>query len=94
MSALEDIAAERQRQIDSEGWTADHDDEHTDDELSEAAACYALSGVCNARWLIEKIWPWDLKWWKPKDRRRDLVRAGALIVAEIERLDRLKENKT
>jgi hypothetical protein len=27
-------------------------------------------------------------WWKPKDRRRDLVRAAALIIAEIERLDR------
>jgi hypothetical protein len=35
-----------------------------------------------------EIWPWDRKWWKPKDRRRDLVRAGALILAEIERLDR------
>lgn len=37
-------------------------------------------------WL--EIWPWDRKWWKPKDRRSDLVRAGALILAEIERLDR------
>lgn len=34
------------------------------------------------------LWPWDASWWKPKDRRRDLVRAAALIVAEIERLDR------
>lgn len=34
------------------------------------------------------IWPWDREFWKPKDRRRDLVRAAALIVAEIERLDR------
>jgi hypothetical protein len=32
--------------------------------------------------------PWSLTWWKPKNRRRDLVRAAALIVAEIERLDR------
>lgn len=38
--------------------------------------------------LLREIWPWDWAWWKPKDRRRDLVRAGALIVAEIERLDR------
>jgi hypothetical protein len=34
------------------------------------------------------LWPWQMKWWKPKDPRRDLVRAGALILAEIERLDR------
>lgn len=33
-------------------------------------------------------WPWGKDWWKPKDRRADLVRAGALIVADIERLDR------
>lgn len=37
---------------------------------------------------LRHIWPWDWEWWKPKDRRHDLVRAGALILAEIERLDR------
>lgn len=37
---------------------------------------------------VPKLWPWQGQWWKPKDRRRDLVRAAALIVAEIERLDR------
>jgi hypothetical protein len=40
-----------------------------------------------AAWL--QLWPWDRKWWKPTDRRRDLVKAGALILAEIERLDRI-----
>jgi len=34
------------------------------------------------------LWPWEARWWKPKTPRRDLVRAAALIVAEIERLDR------
>lgn len=38
--------------------------------------------------VIARSWPWQWTWWKPKDRRRDLVRAAALIVAEIERLDR------
>lgn len=41
-----------------------------------------------------KYWPWDRKWWKPKDPRRDLVKAGALIVAEIERLDRAASVQT
>src|ERR1700675_1314466 len=38
---------------------------------------------------IPILWPdsWAPAWWKPKGRRRDLVRAGALILAEIERLD-------
>jgi hypothetical protein len=88
-----DIIAERERQIDEEGWTAEHDDEHTSEELARASACYALGtgrlynhrGERLGRWL----WPWDTKWWKPgPDRRRELVKAGALIVAEIERLDR------
>lgn len=38
--------------------------------------------------LLRSLWPWDWRWWKPKGRRHDLVRAGALILAEIERLDR------
>ncbi|RWE95741.1 hypothetical protein [Mesorhizobium sp.] len=38
---------------------------------------------------MPETWPWSPEWWKPKNQRADLVRAGALIVAEIERLDRL-----
>jgi len=40
--------------------------------------------------LMENLWPWGKEWWKPSDRRRDLVKAGALIAAEIDRLDRAK----
>ena len=93
MSAIDDIAAERQRQISVEGWTPEHDDEHNNDELVEAAACYAMS--CNIKKHRPgqrdgvRLWPWDLRWLKPKDRRSNLVRAAALIVAEIERLDRV-----
>ncbi|MEZ5768703.1 MAG: hypothetical protein R3D80_14335 [Paracoccaceae bacterium] len=39
--------------------------------------------------VVRHYWPWHRKWWKPKTRRADLVRAGALIAAEIDRLDRL-----
>lgn len=91
MSAIEDIAAERQRQRDVEGWTPEHDDAHGKGQLADAAACYALEDLTAsypAQLEAPEIWPWDVRWWKPKDRRRDLVRAGALIVAEIERLDR------
>jgi hypothetical protein len=35
------------------------------------------------------IWPWPLLQFRPSDdRRRNLIRAAALLVAEIERLDR------
>jgi hypothetical protein len=45
--------------------------------------------------VVQRAWPteWGWSWWKPKDRRRDLVRAGALIIAEIERLDRAEAAK-
>jgi len=92
MSAIDDIAAERRRQIEVKGWTPDHDDTHDGDELAWAAVAYAapdgLRRFCDANDVI--IWPWEPAWWKPKDRRRDLVRAGALILAEIERLDRVE----
>jgi LmbE family N-acetylglucosaminyl deacetylase len=87
MSAIDDIAAERRRQVAVEGWTPDHDDTHHDHEMALAAIAYAISAA-GRRQSAENWWPWDWKWWKPKTPRKDLVRAGALIVAEIERLDR------
>jgi hypothetical protein len=87
--AIRDIAIERERQKSVEGWTPQHDDdEHYNCELCIAASCYArhASGLYPAS--VPKIWPWDEDSWKPKNPRRDLIRAAALIVAEIERLDR------
>lgn len=87
---IPEIASERQRQVKAKGWTPEHDDEYVDCDLAAAAACYALSGVSFAGKddLIAKLWPWAMSWWNPKDQRRDLIRAAALLVAEIERLDR------
>lgn len=97
-AAVSDVLAERERQKSVEGWTAEHDDQHTKGQLAKAAACYAVgsqikgksdiietSTVKAAKW---RYWPWADEWWKPTDRRRDLVKAGALILAEIERIDR------
>ncbi len=87
-----EIARERERQMDAEGWTPEHDDNHSCGELADAAASYAHPapwGVRPQAGPPPKLWPWSIAWWKPKDRRNNLVRAGALIVAEIERLDRL-----
>lgn len=87
--AERDVLAERQRQISAEGWTPEHDDEHADGGMAQAAACYALhtEPVGNVGDYL-RFWPWDAAWWKPKDRRSNLVRASALILAEIERIDR------
>ena len=96
--AAADVIAERQRQVSAEGWTAEHDDEHKSGEMALAASAYAEHaarfqnaesvGMIYATKSHPSNWPWHRKWWKPKDYRRDLVRAGALIIAEIERLDR------
>jgi hypothetical protein len=37
---------------------------------------------------VPKMWPWARQWWKPTGARRDLVKAAALLLAEIERIDR------
>ncbi len=83
-----DVVAERKRQIDVEQWTPEHDDKHHDYSLANAAACYAKYGYPNITKAPDD-WPWHSSYWKPSDRRRSLVKAAALILAEIERLDRL-----
>lgn len=93
-----EIQAERMAQIEREGWTLPHDDSHANGEMAQAAGCYALHAgqppaAQVAHGMAPQDWPWDARWWKPKDRRRDLVRAAALIVAEIERLDRAAASK-
>ncbi|HIE0007691.1 TPA: hypothetical protein ACXI5O_003741 [Pseudomonas aeruginosa] len=88
-----DVQAERRRQVEAEGWTPEHDDEHSHGQMARAAACYALAGSSapsdgTAALLVSLAWPWDEQWWKPSTARRDLVKACALALAEIERLDR------
>jgi hypothetical protein len=93
MDALSMILAERERQIKQEGFDAAHDDGHANGELLMAATVYLWWGTPKAAPLDENGrpigWPWDAKWWKPRDRKRNLVRAGALCRAEIERRKRM-----
>ncbi len=97
-AAWTDVLAERRRQVAEEWWTPQHDDKHAGGEMASAAACYVLPEwerdaqiqTAGMGWksLRFRLWPWSDYWWKPTNRRRDLVKAGALILAEIERLDR------
>lgn len=92
-TGIELIAEERKRQVEEEGWTAEHDAEHDAGELAVAGVCYAM----NASRLFKNSnfymswWPWDKVWWRPTNDIRDLTKAGALIAAEIDRLQ-AKEN--
>lgn len=88
------IHAERRRQVEGEGWTLEHDDEHTDGELARAGGCYALAEYCRKTGWGDSAppsfpWPDEYKP-TPDDRIRELVEAGALIAAEIDRLLRLE----
>jgi len=101
---LNEIEAERTRQKKIEGWIQAHDDKHRKKELAKAAAqyCYADEVLYIDRGHVSEmagdpfppqrrevqLWPWHADWWKPTSHRRNLIKAAALIVAEIERIDR------
>ena len=116
-TGIELITEERKRQVESEGWTAQHDSHHIQDEMAIVAALYATPlsfskmmtridvgdvsggrGDCpvwgELRYTVPTMYPlsWHPCWWSPgdhdgnPDRVRDLVKAGALIAAEIDRL--------
>jgi hypothetical protein len=98
LTGAEMIAAERQRQIEQEGWTPEHDDEHDGGDLARAAEAYAYHATQQLRGRKPSYgplrpppygWPWHPNRWKPSDDPiRNLVKAGALIAAEIDRLQR------
>ncbi|NMX64732.1 hypothetical protein [Pseudomonas sp. WS 5079] len=96
-ASLQSVLAERIRQIQVECFYPEHDDENTDGSLAMAAACYAEEAFYQAK-IVDRLsaisqvtpvlWPWTPDIWKPTDQRQNLVKAGALILAEIDRLDR------
>ena len=92
-TGIERISAERKRQIEDEGWDSEHDKNNDDFQLVKAAACYALPEFIRDKentlnGILIELWPWDSGWWKPTpgDRIRELEKAGALIAAEIDRI--------
>ena len=100
MTGAELIVKERQRQIEEEGWTAEHDDDFVASELLRASVCYCLDVLvkigaqdsihAEIAELVDRFWPWSDEWWKPTfdNSIRQLTKAGALIAAEIDRIQR------
>jgi hypothetical protein len=89
VTGAELIEAERQRQLTEEGFTPEHDACRAPGDLALAAAAYALGDP--------DLWPFEPDAFKPSRCQppvegvaelllHDLVRAGALIAAEIDRL--------
>lgn len=98
------IAAERRRQIEVEGFTPEHDDEHGGRVLWEAAECYEAGTPAGVMVTVtvdgdipraaERLhWPWSMDAWKPGPAPRNLIRAGALYLAAAECFRRTRDDR-
>ena len=99
-TGVEIISDERTSQIIEEGYSLEEDDRQNNDELALAAACYAIPYHLR-QYMMDHynidLWPWESLSYKPSksqignDRIHELAKAGALIAAEIDRLNRLQK---
>ncbi|KKK84218.1 hypothetical protein LCGC14_2785580 [marine sediment metagenome] len=100
MSDLSDFGSlvinERKRQVEKEGWSAEHDDAHDWGQLAKAGAAYAIhhtnATVEDSDWKPNQTFPWPE--WDKRDKhelKRRLVIAAALIWAEYDRIVRQEE---
>lgn len=95
MNGIGLIAAERQRQIEVEGFRPHNDDSYVHDELIRAAIAYIEFRPGKRPDGPPMGWPWNAEWWKPSDDLiRNYAKAGALIAAEIDRRQRLAGETT
>ena len=101
-TGIELITKERQRQINVKGYTAHHDAEHNVTELIDAAMSYVDAARTDYMNETEGLhpevlkqhydsikqltWRWDDNSFKPTSSFKDLIKAGALIAAAIDRL--------
>ncbi|MFM0165705.1 hypothetical protein PQR39_35415 [Paraburkholderia sediminicola] len=96
--AQRDVLRERAEHVTREHFTPGHDDMHKDGVLANAAAAYALAagdeltpsrrGAAGFFTQPSRVWPFGTQWWKPKNPRTAMVKAAALLIAEIEKIDR------
>lgn len=100
MTGAEMIVAERRRQVEVEGYLPDHDITENDLlQLPVAAWCYLGDLLTDGPDFTREEhldppdgWPWEPEFWRPtpEDDIRQLVKAGALIAAEIDRLQAVR----
>jgi len=90
------VCAERVRQVDDEGFSAERDDQYVRGELALAAACYAAHAVGGGGAIasVQSLWPFPRAWWKPGTPARDLTKAAALLIAELDRRERAAGGRT
>lgn len=89
LSGIEIIT--RMRDRDLAEFSAEHDDDRGDHELILAAVAYALDdGMRSTQSGVPLVWPWNDDEWHPcpDDRIKELAKAGSLIAAAIDVLQR------
>lgn len=100
---VRDLLTERRRQVQEKGYPPERDDTYTRGQLADAASAYAFLADARAAnpaarldYLKAKppsLWPWGPEQWKPASQRLMLIKAGALILAELDRLDRMESRE-
>ena len=86
--AARDVLAERRRQVNAEGFSHARDDQYVGGQLAGAATSYLILAAGGREDEARAFWPWCQEWLKPGSQRRYLEKVGALVLAEMERLDR------
>lgn len=86
-SGIQQIMDERENQI-AHGYDAEHDDNHTTGDLAVNAAELILEAYYPSKNPADH---WGLVELHGHDKVRSLQIAGALIVAELERFERIME---
>lgn len=79
---LNEVKLERIRQINDENYSLENDKKYINNELPRAAATYCLKNLNNR----VSFWPWNIITFKPTNEKRDLIKASALIIAELQRI--------
>lgn len=87
-AAVRDVLAEREKQRSARGYDAAHDDEH-DDGLILTNAIECAENASHVRGIVHRHGSWKIGEKHYHDKRKLLVIATALMVAEIERRDRV-----
>lgn len=98
--ALSRLLRERIEQVERHGYTRSHDADHQEGEIGLGALAYLCAGLAvelgdgfdeaaarQAACLdsAANVWPWPRELFRPHDYETCLVKAGAMILAELDR---------
>lgn len=93
LSGIQLVIQERARQKRDEGYTDEHDDQYLSGELRDAGIAYAMASDPDTDLgYARQVFPWEEKHWKPKGQKRNLVIGIALLIAELDRLNRIEDS--